>query len=146
MQGADWKHDGVAILYSHPSIQLGWILDAQAHGSTWVNRDGDHRLGASHLVRQAWENMLRDSGLQYNFLSYGLMSSKAASPPEYKVLILPACLCLSDAEAQAIEAFCRRGGTVIADYLPGVWDQHGRGRAAGGVTGQTLRRPSRPQR
>ena len=54
-------------------------------------------------------------------------------PLEYRVLILPACLCLSDAEAVAIEAFCRRGGTVVADYLPGVWDQHGRGRAKGGV-------------
>ena len=24
--GAEWVHDGVAIYYSHPSIQLGWIL------------------------------------------------------------------------------------------------------------------------
>lgn len=132
MQGAEWMHDGVAVLYSHPSIQLGWILDAQAHGATWVNRDGDQRLGASHMVRQAWENMLRDSGLQYNFLSYSDVIQNGV-PAEYKVLILPACLCLSDAEAQAIEAFCRRGGTVIADYLPGVWDQHGRGRAKGGA-------------
>ena len=132
MQGAQWRHDGVALLYSHPSVQLGWILDAQAHGATWVNRDGDHRLGAAPLVRQAWENMLRDGGLQYNFLSYADVI-QTGIPPEYKVLILPACLCLSDAEASAIEAFCRRGGTVIADYLPGVWDQHGRGRAAGGA-------------
>lgn len=132
MQGAQWRHDGVAILYSHPSVQLGWILDAQAHGATWTNRDGDHRLGASHLVRQAWENMLRDEGLQYSFLSYADVI-QTGIPPEYKVLILPACLCLSDAEASAIASFCRRGGTVVADYLPGVWDQHGRGRATGGA-------------
>lgn len=132
MQGAEWKHDGVAILYNHPSIQLSWIMDAQAHGRTWINRDGDHRLGASHMVRQAWENMLRDSGLQYNFLSYSDMIQNGI-PAEYHALILPACLCLSDAEALAIEAFCRRGGTVIADYLPGVWDQHGRGCAGGGA-------------
>ena len=132
MQGAEWKHDGIALLYNHPSVQLGWVLDAQAHSSTWVNRDGDHRLGASHMVRQAWENMLRDSGLQYNFLSY-IDVIQNGIPAEYRVLILPACLCLSDAEAQAIAAFCRRGGTVLADYLPGVWDQHGRGRAKGGA-------------
>ncbi|MCL1921108.1 MAG: beta-galactosidase, partial [Kiritimatiellaeota bacterium] len=42
-------------------------------------------------------------------------------------------LCLSDAEARRIRAFCEAGGTVIADYLPGVWDQHGRGRPAGGA-------------
>ena len=132
MEDAEWKHDGIALLYSHPSIQLGWVLDAQAHGSTWVNRDGDHRLGASHRVRQAWENMLRDGGLQYNFLSYADVIQNGI-PAGYKVLILPACLCLSDAEARMIEAFCRRGGTVIADYLPGVWDQHGRGRTNGGA-------------
>ncbi len=132
LRDAEWMHDGIALYYSHPSIQLGWILDAQAHGKTWVNRDGDHRLGASHLVRQAWENMLRDSGLQYQFVSY-IDVIQNGVPSDVRVLILPACLCLSDAEARAIEAFCRNGGTVIADYLPGVWDQHGRGRRSGGV-------------
>ena len=132
LQDATWRHDGIALYYSHASIQLGWILDAQAHGKTWVNRDGDHRLGASHLVRQAWENMLRDSGLQYNYVSY-IDAVQHGIPAEYKTLIMPACLCLSDAEARAIIAFCAKGGTVIADYLPGVWDQHGRGRKAGGA-------------
>jgi hypothetical protein len=132
MRGAEWQHDGVALLYSHPSIQLGWVLDAEAHGRTWTNREGDHRLGASHMVRKAWENMLRDSGLQYDFLSY-VDVIRNGVPSAYHTLILPACLCLSEAEASAITAFCRAGGTVIADYLPGVWDQHGRGRAGGGV-------------
>ncbi len=44
MKGAEWIHDGVALYYSHPSIQLGWILDAQAHGKTWVNRNNDDNL------------------------------------------------------------------------------------------------------
>ena len=132
MSGAEWKHDGVAIYYSHPSIQLGWILDAEAHGKTWINRNNDERLGSASHVRHAWENMLRDSGLQYSYVSYVDVIQKGV-PPEFKVLILPACLCLSDAEARQIRAFCERGGTVIADYLPGLWDQHGRGRASGGV-------------
>lgn len=132
LAGAEWRHDGVAIYYSHASIQLGWILDAAAHGKTWTNRNGDDRLGASHMVRKAWENMLRDAGLQYNFISYADVVQHGV-PREYKVLILPACLCLSDAEAREIDKFCKAGGTVIADYLPGVWDQHGKGRATGGA-------------
>jgi hypothetical protein len=132
MTGAEWVHDGVAVYYSHPSIQLGWIMDAEAHGKTWVNRNGDDKLGSSHRVRHAWENMLRDSGLQYNFLSY-VDVVQHGIPDEYRVLVLPACLCLSDAEARQIESFCRNGGTVIADYLPGLWDQHGKGRPAGGA-------------
>jgi hypothetical protein len=76
--------------------------------------------------------MLRDEGLQYNFVSY-IDVVQHGVPDEYRVLILPACLCLSNAEAHAIKAFCERGGTVIADYLPGLWDQHGKGRSAGGA-------------
>jgi hypothetical protein len=132
MSGAEWKHDGVALYYSHASIQLGWILDAEAHGKTWINRNDDARLSSSAHVRQAWENMLRDSGLQYNYLSYTDVIQRGIAPG-YKVLILPACLCLSDAEARQIRDFCQRGGTVIADYLPGLWDQHGKGRASGGI-------------
>jgi hypothetical protein len=132
MSGAEWHHDGVAIYYSHASIQLGWILDAAAHGRTWINRNGDERIGSSHQGRKAWENMLRDSGLQYSYLSYADVIRNGI-PAEYKVLILPACLCLSDVEAKRIRAFVESGGTVIADFMPGLWDQHGKGRANGGA-------------
>ena len=132
LAGAQWLGDGVAIYYSHPSIQLSWILDAQCHRATWINRNDDHKLGSSHLVRLAWENMLRDEGLQYDFISYADVIRQGVAQ-KYKVLILPACLALSDAEARRIRQFCQAGGTVIADYLPGLWDQHGKGRPAGGV-------------
>ncbi len=132
MSGAEWIHDGVALYYSHTSIQLGWILDAQAHGKTWVNRNGEHVLGSSHQVRKAWINMLRDEGIQFNWIDYANVIQNGV-PADYKVLVLPHTLCLSDAEARQIKAFCHSGGTVIADYLPGVWDQHGKGRAAGGA-------------
>jgi hypothetical protein len=37
-------------------------------------------------------------------------------------------LCLSDAEASAIQAFAAAGGTVIADHLCGIFDEHGKAR------------------
>jgi len=132
MTGAEWIHDGVAIYYNHASIQLAWVLDAETHAETWYRRGSDSELGSSHQVRHAWESMLLDEGLQYNFLSYA-EAIQDGIPREYKVLILPAALCLSDVEARRIRDFCRRGGTVIADYLPGLWDQHGTGRALGGA-------------
>jgi len=143
MSGAEFIHDGVAIYYSHASIQLGWIMDAEAHGKTWINRNGDDRLGGSHHVRHAWTNMLRDSGLQFNFLSYADVIQKGV-PPEYKVLVLPACLALSDAEARRIKDFCKAGGTVIADYMPALWDQHGKGRAKGGALDDLFGAPHDP--
>ena len=143
-RGGRWIHDGVAVYYSHASIQLSWVLDAEAHGKTWINRNNDHRLGSSHLVRQAWLNMLRDEGLQFNFISYADVIRDGV-PKEYKVLILSGCLALSDAEARRIAEFCRAGGTVIADYLPGVWDQHGRGRAKGGALDEMFGVRHRPE-
>ena len=131
MSGAEWIHDGVAVYYNHASVQLGWIMDAQAHGKTWRNRNTDS-MGGQNVCGAAWENMLKDEGLQYNFLSYADVVQKGI-PKEYRVLILPDTLCLSDAEARKIKEFCRAGGTVIADYMPGLWDQHGRGRASGGA-------------
>jgi len=132
MTGAEWQHDGIAIYYSHASIQLGWILDAEAHGRTWTNRNGDHRLSSASHGRQAWEHMLRDEGLQYNFINYADVIREGV-PAAYRVLILPGTLCLSDAEARQLRAFVERGGTLIADFMPGLWDQHGRGRRAGGA-------------
>ena len=132
LTGAIWQHDGVAIYYSHPSIQVSWCLDIQPHGKTWVNRGDDHRLGTSHNVRKAWEYILADSGVQYNFLAYDELI-KNGVPAEYKVLILPAVYALSDAEAERIREFCRAGGTVIADFACGLFDQHGKGRSLGAL-------------
>src|SRR5690349_6408882 len=60
MASARFLHDGVAIYYSRPSIQVSWVLHAEAHGTTWANRNDDFRLGTSHNVRKAWELMLAD--------------------------------------------------------------------------------------
>jgi len=132
MVGSRWIHDGVAVYYSQPSIQVSWCLDIEPHGSTWVNRGSDHRLGTSHNVRMAWEYLLTDSGIQYSFIPYDEVVVHGV-PDEYKVLIMPACYALSDMEAQRIAEFCRRGGTVIADFAAGLFDHHGKGRAAGAL-------------
>ena len=122
----------MALYYSQASIQLGWIMDAEAHRNTWINRNIDGTAGTSQLVRHAWINMLRDEGLQFGWLSYVDLIQHGV-PSKYKVLVLPATMCLSDAEARKIKEFCAAGGTVIADFMPGLWDQHGKGRPGGGA-------------
>jgi hypothetical protein len=132
--GARWLDDGIALYYSHPSVQVSWVLDAEAHGRTWANRNDDHRLGTSHLVRKAWEAILTDAGLQYDFLAYDEVVATGV-PREVRVLILPAAFALSDVEARRIAAFAESGGTVVADFAPGLFDQHGRGRRRGALDG-----------
>ncbi|HEY3492988.1 MAG TPA: beta-galactosidase trimerization domain-containing protein, partial [Solirubrobacterales bacterium] len=130
--GATRLHDGIAIYYSHPSIQVSWMLDAEPHGRTWPNRNDDHRLGTSHNVRLAWETMLEDAGLGYDFLAYDEVVLHGV-PARYKALILPAAYALSDVEARRIADFAANGGTVIADFACGLFDQHGRGRSKGAL-------------
>jgi hypothetical protein len=130
--GARRLQDGIAIYYSHPSIQVSWMLDAEPHGRSWPNRNDDHRLGTSHNVRRAWEMLLNDAGLDYDFLAYDEVALHGV-PARYKVLILPAAYALSDIEARRIADFAASGGTVIADFAAGLFDQHGRGRSRGAL-------------
>jgi len=130
--GLPWRHDGIAIYYSHPSVQVSWCLDAEPHGKTWPRRNDDHLRGTAHLARKAWESMLNDEGLQYDFLSYDTVVRDGV-PAAYRALILPACYALSDAEARRIRAFAERGGVVVADFMCGLFDQHGRGRSRGAL-------------
>lgn len=132
MTGARWLHDGVALYYSHPSVQVSWCLDAAPHGKTWPKRNEDHRLGTSHNVRRAWQLLLEDAGLQYDVLAYDQVALRGV-PKEYRVLILPACYALSDAEARHITDFAEAGGAVVADFACGLFDPHGRGRERGAL-------------
>jgi hypothetical protein len=43
----------------------------------------------------------------------------------YKLLVLPHSIALSDAEVEAIKDFSAHGGIVIADTVPGLYDEHG---------------------
>jgi hypothetical protein len=129
--GAKFVHDGVAMYYSQSSLHVGWCLDMEAHGSTWTGRKSfDGAVGTWHVGRRAWEQILTDSGIQYNWVSYDEVAVNGV-PKEYKVLILPSTFALSDAEAKRIREFVENGGTVIADFACGLFDQHAKGRDKG---------------
>jgi hypothetical protein len=136
--GARFLTDPVGIYYSHPSVQAGWAMDALAHGKTWPRRlssmDNDNQ--SMGILRNAWCNTLEDIGFQYDFVSYldvldGAIDLKA----RFKVIILPKTVCLSDKEARALTEFVMHSGVLIADYLCGVMDEHGRGGNVGKLDG-----------
>ena len=130
LHGAAWRHDGVGLYYSHPSIQVSWFMDCHPHGRTWMNRLGsvNDKLSSTHAAFWAWTRLLEDARLQYNFISYADLVRRGLRPDDYKVLILPRVLALSDAEVDQITRYVQQGGVVIADHMLGLFDQHGRGR------------------
>ncbi len=128
-------HDPVAIYYSHPSIQATWALDAATHGKTWPRRSSsmEAAMSSSNLTRLGWLKTLEDLGVQAKFVHQDHLLSGSLEKEKVKVLLLNRTLCLSDAEAKAIRAFAAAGGTVVADHLCGIFDEHGKARPQGAL-------------
>ena len=129
-QKARWRHDRIAIYYSHPSIQASWFIDCQPHGRTWINRSGsmDARLASSAGTLWAWTRLLEDAGLQYDYYSYADLLERGLDPDRYRLLILPRTLALSNQEANAMARYVQAGGHILADHGTGWFDEHLRGR------------------
>ncbi len=122
---ASGAHDNnrIAIHNSYPSNHGSWIVDGVivpevVYDSTSVTH---RRFNAN---RDGWVKMLRDAGLQFDFIAYGDVEKGNLIAQGYRTFILPMSIALSDKETAAIREFVRQGGTVIADALPGVMDEH----------------------
>lgn len=123
------QHDGIALLYSYPSIFVqGQNKRLQSYPSHW----------AAYVV---WGNAVQDLNMQYNYVTEKTLTSGDFAKAGYKVLILPQVWALGDDALVAIRKFANDGGTVIADTRPGFYTQHGQPRGAAalddlfGVTG-----------
>ncbi|MGD0110569.1 MAG: beta-galactosidase trimerization domain-containing protein [Armatimonadota bacterium] len=127
----------IAIHYSHPSIQAAWMIDSRPDGDTWIRRFSSYEGVHSGIarVRNGWMKLVEDLGLQYDFVSAEQIEAGKLGELGYKVLVLPESLAIGEEEAAQIEAFVRNGGTVIADFLPGVFDEHAKRRKTGVLDG-----------
>lgn len=116
----------VAIHYSQPSINANWIIDVMEEGEDWVMRDSEHETSRNPnlRVRYGWVKLIEDIGHQHRFVSGDMLAKDVLIEENFKVLILPQSLAISDVEADAIKRFVRNGGTVIADNRPGIMDGH----------------------
>ena len=102
----------IALLYSHSSL---FAAKGTFGDSEWQN------------TQTSWLKLLDDMKYDCRYLSYEKVAQEGI-PSQYKVLILPAAVSISDKEAANIEKFVKAGGTVIADYSPGRFDGHGKRR------------------
>ena len=104
-----FKSYPVAFLYSPASIKVNWITG-------FSNQRTASTGGFSQIIK--------DAGLAYDYVAYGQLE-KSGVPAKYKVLFLPMSSALSDKEAAALEKFVREGGTLVADFRAGTFDNHG---------------------
>lgn len=118
----------IAIHYSQPSMRVEWMLAQRPKGENWVTRNSSTEYRDSDFLRlrESYCRLIEDEGLQYRFVSYGQVEDGELLNGGYKVIILPRSTALSAREAAALREFAARGGTIIADGEPGLFDEHGK--------------------
>lgn len=128
-------HDGIAIHYSQPSMQVHWLLDNVQHARKWMSHSGGDRGSHFTGVRNGWTKLIEDLGLQYEFVGAHQMEEGKLTRNEYRALILPQSLAMSAREVEQIREFVRAGGILIADYRAGTMNEHGRDLGSGQLDG-----------
>ncbi len=126
--GAELSLDPVAVLYSQASFRTRWMLDQRPKGAAWTDRDAarEYEDNAWRASRRQVLQRLHEIAIQPRLLSSAMVEAGALRRDGLRVLILPHAIALSQAEADEIRAFAGRGGAVLADTEPGVFDQHSR--------------------
>lgn len=122
LMSADERPAQVAILWSHPSMYVGWMLsDAEAYGQ--AGADPTDPYGARALSQAAWMRLTTGSGRQYRFLAEEQMPGGVK---DFDCLVLPGVYALDGRVVQAARELLARGGTVIADLGVGLANEVGR--------------------
>ncbi|MEY4672493.1 MAG: hypothetical protein RL148_277 [Planctomycetota bacterium] len=132
--GAVVQRDPVWVVESHESVAAWWMLDSARDGATWIRRLTSHEERNSTAVasRHAWLRLLQDLGFQPRFVGTdGFATRLLRERP--KCLVLAATVALSDRDCQAVDAYVRTGGTVVADHSVALYDENLVRRDAGGL-------------
>lgn len=126
--GAQPDCDPVAVLVSQESFRLRWLLDHRTTGAAWIERSSGREYEANDwsLARSQVLRRLGELAIQPRILSSAMLEAGALQQAGVRVLILPHAIALSRAETDTIAAFVRAGGTVLADTMPGLFDEHGK--------------------
>jgi len=124
--GSDRRIDPVAVLYSPVSFRVDWILERRREGTDWSKRKAETEYGknAYRSAMESYTRVLEHRGVQPRYVTEDMIADLRAQG--IKVLILPHAIAMSREAADAVMAFAKAGGTVIADEQPAVFDRHGR--------------------
>jgi hypothetical protein len=133
--------DPVFIHYSQSSIQVDWLLESTADGSTWPRRfssfESDHNRQVR--VRDGWLSAFEDLGFAPQFISSEEIESGRLRSLADAALVLPSSHALSDREAAEISAFLDHPKNkaitraVFCDGVPASFDEHGKMRKQGAL-------------
>lgn len=134
LRTAQRSNDGIAIHYSYPSIHGSWIVDGHTTGPDEpVGEGAGPTYRKFEANRDGWVNLLKDLGFGFDFVARQEIEAGELIRRGFRALILPFSVAITAPEAQAIRAFVKGGGVVIADAQAGVMDGHTRWLASGSL-------------
>ena len=119
-------HDGIAIHFSQPSMQVHWLLDNVSNARRWMSHSGEDRHSHFTGLRNSWTKLIEDLGLQYEFVGAKQIEQAKLQGGEYRALIMPQSVAVSAREVEQIRRFVHEGGLLIADYRTASMNEHGR--------------------
>lgn len=122
--GAELQPADVWLVESQASVRAWWMLDSAADGDTWPRRLSSYEAAHSTSLqsRAAWVHLLRDLGLQPRFVAAGELPERLLQQRP-RLVVLPACIALSDRSCQALQSYVRAGGRLLADFAPALYDE-----------------------
>lgn len=103
------RDDGIRIHYSNNCLHAATVAPDK---NTWDGSLSD------------FSSMLYSLGFTYKYINP--QEVEAGIPKNVKILILPYSQAMSDLEITRIKEFVKRGGLLITDYNPAVFDEHGK--------------------
>ena len=96
-------NNGIAVHYSYPSIHGAWIVDGEGKDRAPTNQPILRPVPEQHL---GWLEILRDCGMQFDFIAYGAVEQGQLIGKGYRTFILPMSVALSDSEIEADRQVC----------------------------------------
>jgi len=116
---ASWEPDPVAVLYSHQSVEVEWLLNAAGEQA----RGGDASGVKTARALAAWAEILADIGIAPRYVDAEELARGSLRRGGARVLILPRACVLGCGEVAEIARFARGGGLVVADAWAGLLDE-----------------------
>ena len=120
-----WAKRDIAIYYSHESLLVATLLGKETSSFEILDTGPLHDYMYS---RQGAQYIVEDLLYQFDFVSPEQVSAGVLDGK--KVLMMPRIKALSDGEIAALSRFVKAGGRIVADELPGEYDELGNRRKA----------------
>ncbi|NOY79823.1 MAG: hypothetical protein GXP31_02340 [Kiritimatiellaeota bacterium] len=108
---SDMQTDGIGILYSQPSAYAAKVQTSPSFGSYESNHSAFH-----HAVREL--------GWNFRYFTDRQMRLGEVDLSTFKVIILPLTQAMSAQQAEMFRQYVRRGGVLVADVRPAIYNGH----------------------